>query len=89
MIDFFTMSGATMSPQEVIRMTEERPARLVNMPTTYRGFCYHDDDGEEFVVLNARHTREANHKTWLHERSHIRRGELYNTTYREYEEEST
>ena len=89
MIKFFSMPGGTLSLLEVIRMTEERQARLVNMPTTYHGFCYHDDDGEEFVVLNARLTREANRETWLHEREHIRRGDMYDTTYREYEEGNT
>ena len=65
-------------------MIEERPARLENMPTTFRGFCYHDNDGEEFIVLNARHTRETNRRTWDHERRHIDRGELYEPTYDEY-----
>ena len=68
-------------------MNDDRPARLENLPTTVRGFCYHDDDGEAFIVLNARLTREMNQRTWLHERRHIRRGDLDNVTYREYEEE--
>ena len=65
-------------------MSETRPATLINMPTTVRGFCYHDGDGEEFVILNSRLTREANQKTWLHEQEHIQNGELYDQTYNEY-----
>lgn len=65
-------------------MSENRPARLEDMPTTIRGLCYHDNDGEEYVVLNARLTREANMRTWLHERRHIDRGELYDPTFNEY-----
>ena len=68
-------------------MNDDRPARMENLPTTVRGFCYHDDDGEAFIVLNARLTREMNQRTWLHECRHIRRGDLDNITYREYEEE--
>lgn len=68
-------------------MDEERPAQLMDLPTTVRGFCYHDSEGEEFVILNSRLTREINQRTWLHERRHIRRGDMYNKKYREYEEE--
>lgn len=70
-------------------MIEERPAKLMDLPTTVRGYCFHDDDGEEFVVLNSRLTREANMKTYNHEQDHIRRGELYDPNYLEYEEESS
>ena len=57
---------------------------LQDLPTTVRGFCYHDDDGEPVIVVNARLTREANRKTYDHEQKHIERGELYEPTYIEY-----
>ena len=28
---------------------DERPALLVNLPTSVRGFCFHDDDGEPHI----------------------------------------
>ena len=62
----------------------EKEALLVDLPTSVRGFCYHDDNGEEFVILNARLTREQNLKTYDHEQKHIERGELYEPTYIEY-----
>ncbi len=65
-------------------MNEERPAALVDLPTSVRGFCYHDDDGECYIVLNARLTREENINTFLHESTHIERGDLFNTDYYEY-----
>ena len=71
-----------------MQMEEERPATLVNLPTSVRGFCYHDDDGEAYVVLNARLTRETNRQTWCHEQDHIKRGDMYNVNYREYKEGS-
>jgi len=70
-------------------MNEERPAVLVDLPTSIRGFCYHDDDGEDYIVLNARLTREANQATYVHERNHILRGDMYNKDYLEYKEESS
>ena len=70
---------------EVIRMNDERPATLVDLPTTVRGFCYHDDNGEEYVVVNARLTREQNRKTY----DHIRRGDMYEPTYDEYGKDGT
>ena len=69
-------------------MTDERPAVLVDLPTSIRGFCYHDDDGKEYIVLNARLTREANLKTYEHEMRHIRRGDLDNPDYLEYMEDA-
>ena len=78
------ISSCTMMP-EVMTMPEDRPAYLDNLPTTVRGFCYHDNDGEPYVVLNARLTREQNRKTWKHERKHIDNGEMFNEDYHEYE----
>lgn len=66
-------------------MNEERPVLLENLPTTVRGFCYHDDDGEEYIVLNARLTREQNLRTYDHEKAHIDRGDMFNEDYHEYE----
>ena len=65
-------------------MEEDRPALLLDLPTTVRGFCYHDNDGEAFVVLNARLTREQNRLTFDHERRHIENGDMYNPDYIEY-----
>ena len=59
---------------------------LQDLPTSVRGFCFHDDAGDEYVVLNARLTREQNQLTYDHERRHIRRGDMYNEDYHEYGE---
>lgn len=67
-------------------MDENRPAIVVDLPTTVRGFVYHDNNGEYYIVVNARLTREANRRTWIHEKRHIRCGDLENTCYHEYEE---
>lgn len=80
-------AGGTIQTQEVITMSEYRPARLMNLPLTVKGFCYHDDDGEAFVVLNARWSREQNRRTYDHETGHIDRGEMYEPEYIEYKEE--
>lgn len=70
-------------------MNEERAAVLVDLPTSVRGFCYHDEEGEEYIILNARLTREANRETYDHERQHILRGDMFNYQYCEYKEAST
>lgn len=63
---------------------EEEKALLVDLPTSVRGFCYHDNDGEAFIVLNARLTHEQNMKTFVHEQNHIAAGDMYNAAYCEY-----
>lgn len=63
---------------------DEHEARLVDLPTSVRGFCFLDDDGEPRIVLNSRLTHEQNMQTWLHEREHILREELTDPNYHEY-----
>lgn len=63
---------------------DEMEARLVDLPTSVRGFCYHDEDGEAYIVLNARLTREQNQKTYLHEKEHVTNGHMFDPTYHEY-----
>jgi hypothetical protein len=65
-------------------MTEDRPAILDNLRTSVKGFCFHDNDGEAFIVLNARLTWEQNRRTYDHEKKHIERGEMYEPNYNEY-----
>ena len=62
----------------------EYTVRIENLPTGYKGFCYHDDDGNCYLILNARHTRETNAGSYLHELNHIERGDMYNEKYHEY-----
>ena len=63
---------------------EENEAILVDLPTSVRGFVFLGDDGEPVIVVNSRLTREANRRTWKHERRHIRRGDLCKEDYDEY-----
>lgn len=58
--------------------------RLADLPTSVRGFVYHDDDGEMYIVLNSRLSHEQNLSTFVHELKHIRRGDLDDPNYHEY-----
>ena len=66
-------------------MIEDNHVRLADLPCTVRGFCYHDDDGENYIILNSRLTREQNITTFDHEMQHVLREEMYLTSYNEYE----
>lgn len=57
---------------------------LEDMPVSVRGFCYHDDDGNAFVVLNSRLSTNQQRKTYRHEIKHIKDGDMYNENYKEY-----
>lgn len=65
----------------------ENEVILADLPTSVRGFVFLGDDGEPVIVVNARLTREQNRKTFKHEKRHIRRGDMENKNYKEYEEE--
>jgi len=55
-----------------------------DLPSTVRGCCFHDDDGQAIVLLNANLTIQAQKKTLRHEIGHIVRGDMDNLNYREY-----
>ena len=59
-------------------------AQLVNLPTTVRGFVFHDENGDPHIILNARLTREQNLQTYDHEQKHIIMCELDDIGYNEY-----
>ena len=61
---------------------------LANLPTSIRGFVFLESDGVPRIVLNANLTREQNLRTMDHELKHIENDELYDTTYREYGEDT-
>ena len=63
-------------------------AILQDLPTSVRGFVFQDPDGDPVIVVNSRLTREANRRTFRHEKRHIKRKELNNMTYDEYKEET-
>ena len=66
---------------------DEKEVILQDLPTSVRGFVFLGDDGEPVIVVNSRLTREANRRTYLHEKKHIERNELSDTDYLEYGEE--
>ena len=63
---------------------EENEVILQDLPTSVRGFVFHDDDGEPVIVVNARLTHEQNRRTYRHEKKHIQRGDMFNSKYIEY-----
>ena len=65
---------------------EENEVILQDLPTSVRGFVFLGDDGEPVIVVNSRLTREANRRTFRHEKKHIRKNELTKSDYNEYKE---
>ena len=43
---------------------------LANLPCTVGGYCVTNADGERICVLNSKHSRERNLKTFMHELRH-------------------
>ena len=58
---------------------------LDNLPTGVRGFVFHDDEGRQTVILNARLGFKMNRETSDHELVHIIRDDLSDLSYKEYE----
>lgn len=66
---------------------EDGTAILTDLPTSVRGFVFEGEDGEPMIVVNARLTREANRKTYDHEKTHVDRGDMGNQDYTEYHQD--
>lgn len=66
-------------------MTPEYRLTLANLPTSVRGYVFLESDGVPRIVLNANLTREQNRQTLRHEIEHIRKGDMFDQTYNEYE----
>ena len=62
---------------------EENMAILQDLPTSVRGFVFLGDDGEPVSVVNSRLTREANRRTFRHEKKHVKKNQLTDQNYKE------
>ena len=63
---------------------EETRTILADLPTSVRGFVVFDENGDPVIIVNARLSMEQNRLTWIHERRHIRRGDMNDINYNEY-----
>lgn len=68
----------TCDPYDEVKMIVQ------DLPTSVHAFCYHDDDGDSYIVVNSRLSREQQEEAYWHEMAHISRGEMYNQKYVEY-----
>lgn len=66
---------------------DENEVILRDLPTSVRGFVFLGEDGDPVIVVNSRLTREANRRTFRHEKKHIQKGQLHDRTFREYKED--
>ena len=62
---------------------DENRVILQDLPTSVRGFVFLGDDGEPVIVVNSRLTREANRRTFRHEKKHIKKHQLTDPDYKE------
>lgn len=54
------------------------------LPPSVHAVSYHDDDGTEFVLVNALLSPEAARRSADHELRHIQRGDGWNPRFIEY-----
>lgn len=58
--------------------------RVQDMPDAVHGICYHDDDLNPFIIINARMDRDHQLSALRHELEHIEQGQMYDSSYQEY-----
>ena len=61
------------------------PIVLKDLPVKIHGFVCLGSDYEPIIVINARLSRAQQLRTYRHEIRHIKRGDLYNINYHEYQ----
>lgn len=60
------------------------PVVLQDLPGHIRGFCCLGSDYEPCIIINSRLSYEQQRKTYRHEMTHIRNGEMDREDYVEY-----
>ena len=55
------------------------------LPSSVRALTYHDQDGNEFVLINDLCAPAQKKKSAAHELRHIKRGDGYNPDFIEYQ----
>lgn len=73
-----------MKKADYVEMNNIRTIVDPSLPRTVSGFCYHDLDGNEYIVVSDRLDPYRRRKAADHELRHIRRGEMYDLNYLEY-----
>ena len=66
-------------------MMHDVPVILKDLPVKIHGFVCLGSDYEPIIVINARLSRAQQLRTYRHEIRHIKRGDLYNVNYHEYQ----
>ena len=61
------------------------PVILKDLPVKIHGFVCLGSDYEPIIVINARLSRAQQLRTYRHEIRHIKRGDLYDVNYHEYQ----
>lgn len=61
------------------------PIILKDLPVHVHGFVCLGSDYEPIIVINARLSRVQQLRTYRHEIKHIKRGDMYNNNYHEYQ----
>ncbi len=59
--------------------------RLGDFPPCIKSFIFHDDDGNILLYVNSRLSADQQKEAYEHEMRHIKRGEMYNLDFHEYE----
>lgn len=62
--------------------------RLGDFPPCIHSFVFHDDDGNNIIVVNSRLSADQQREAFEHEIRHIRNGDMYDKDYHEYGSES-
>ena len=65
-------------------MQNNVPVILKDLPVHVRGFICLGSDFEPVIIINSRHSREEQLRTYIHELEHLQRGDLANENYHEY-----
>lgn len=73
-----------MSNEDYCELNNIRQCVTTMLPGGVHACTYHDEDGNEFLVVNDFCCPQARRGAADHEMRHIRRGEMYDSAYTEY-----
>ena len=73
-----------MTVREYLQYDDVRIIPCDRLPVSVKACCYHDDDCNEYILVNPIYSRKAQRESVRHEVAHLIKGEMYNKAYHEY-----
>lgn len=73
-----------MTVREYLQYNDVRIIPCDQLPASVKACCYHDNDCNEFILVNPIYSHKSQKESIRHEVKHLINGEMYDKDFHEY-----